>query len=207
MSALEQATYKVDSDAEMRIAAVAERTIGSMLALGHRFRQGQASINRGSFTSTLGTALCRKTVGVIGLGRVGRAVVRRLAAFDCTILVHTPRHDAELASRAGFEYADLVAVLSQSDFVTLHAPLVHETRFLIREQTIRLMKPTAFVLNMARAGLVEDRDLLLALENRELAGAGLDVFMSQSDPSYHHVTHELASLPNVIALPIRGSFA
>jgi D-3-phosphoglycerate dehydrogenase / 2-oxoglutarate reductase len=186
-------------------ATIAERTLGLMLALGHRFRQGQAGINRGSFAVPPGTGLHRETVGVIGLGHIGRAVVKRLAAFECKVLVHTPRHDTELAARAGFEYADLSTVLSHSDFVTLHAPLTPQTHFLIREATIRLMKPTAFVINTARAGLVEDRDLLLALESGELAGAGLDVFVSESDPSYHHVTHELASLPNVIALPFSSS--
>ena len=186
-------------------ATVAEQTIGLMLALGRRFREGQASINRGSFAIPMGADLFGKTIGVIGLGRIGRALVKRLVAFECRVLVHTPRRDAELAARAGFEYADLDTLLSQSDFVTLHAPLRPETRFIIREQTIRLMKPTAFVINTARGGLVEDRDLLLALENKQLAGAGLDVFVSESDPSYHHVTHELASLPNVIALPHAGA--
>ncbi|MBM0106600.1 phosphoglycerate dehydrogenase [Steroidobacter sp. S1-65] len=186
-------------------ATVADQTIGMMLALGRRFREGQAGINRGSWAIPLGTDLYRKTVGVIGLGRIGRAVVKRLAAFDCKILVHAPRQDAELAARLGFEYAALDTILAQSDYVTLHAPLTPQTRFLIRQETIRLMKPTAFVINTARGGLVEDRDLLHALENKELAGAGLDVFMSESDPSYQHVTQELASMPNVIAQPHSGA--
>lgn len=186
-------------------ATVADQTIGMMLALGRRFREGQAGISRGSWAIPLGTDLYRKTVGVIGLGRIGRAVVKRLAAFDCRILVHAPRRDAELAARLGFEYATLDDVLVQSDYITLHAPLTTQTRFLIREETIRLMKPTAFVINTARGGLVEDRDLLHALENKVLAGAGLDVFMSESDPSYHHVTQELASMPNVIAQPHSGA--
>jgi D-3-phosphoglycerate dehydrogenase / 2-oxoglutarate reductase len=142
---------------------------------------------------------------VIGLGRIGRAVVKRLAAFDCKILVHTPRRDADLAMVLGFEYADLATLLSQSDYVTLHAPLTPQTRYLIRTETIRLMKPTTFVINTARGGLIEDRDLLHALENKELAGAGLDVFLSESDPSYQHVTQELASLLNVIAQPHSGA--
>lgn len=186
-------------------ATVADQAIGLMLALGRRFREGQAGISRGSWAIPLGTDLYRKTVGVIGLGRIGRTVVKRLSAFDCRVLVHAPRQDADLAARLGFEYADLTTVLSQSDYVTLHAPLTAETRFLIRKETIRLMKPTAFVINTARGGLVEDRDLLSALENRELAGAGLDVFMSESDPSYQHVTQELASMLNVIAQPHSGA--
>jgi D-3-phosphoglycerate dehydrogenase len=186
-------------------ATVADQVIGMMIALGRRFREGQACIARGSWAIPLGTDLYRKTVGVIGLGRIGRSVVKRLTAFECKVLVHTPRQDASLAASAGFEYADLATVLARSDYVTLHAPLTSQTRFLIREETIRLMQPTAFVINTARGGLVEDRDLLLALENKRLAGAGLDVFMSESDPSYQHVTQELASMPNVIAQPHSGA--
>jgi len=186
-------------------ATVADQTIGLMLALGRRFREGQSGIARGSWAIPLGTDLYRKTVGVIGLGRIGRSVVKRLAAFECRVLVHAPRQDAQLATAFGFEYADLNAVLAQSDYLTLHAPLTPETRFLIREETIRSMKPTAFVINTARGGLIEDSDLLAALKQRQLAGAGLDVFMSESDPSYQHVTQELASLPNVIAQPHSGA--
>ena len=186
-------------------ATVADQTIGMMLALGRRFREGQAGIARGSWAIPLGTDLHRKTVGVLGLGRIGLSVVKRLMAFECKILVHSPRQDAELAACAAFEYADLNTLLAQSDYVTLHAPLTPQTRFLIREETIRSMKPTAFVINTARGGLVEDRDLLHALEHNQLAGAGLDVFMSESDPSYQHVTQELASRPNVIAQPHSGA--
>jgi D-3-phosphoglycerate dehydrogenase len=186
-------------------ATVADQTLGLMLALGRRFREGHAGISRGSWAIPLGTDLYRKTVGVIGLGRIGRAVVKRLAAFDCRILVDTPRRDADLAARLGFEYADLGTLLSQSDYVTLHAPLTSQTRYLIRTETIRLMKPTAFVINTARGGLIEDRDLLHAIENKQLAGAGLDVFLSESDPSYQQVTQELASLLNVIAQPHSGA--
>jgi D-3-phosphoglycerate dehydrogenase len=132
-------------------------------------------------------------------------VVKRLTAFECKVLVHSPRPDASLAAGMGFEYADLARVLAQSDYITLHAPLTPQTRFLIREETIRSMKPTAFVINTARGGLIEDRDLLLALQNNKLAGAGLDVFMSESDPSYQHVTQELAAMPNVIAQPHSGA--
>jgi D-3-phosphoglycerate dehydrogenase / 2-oxoglutarate reductase len=180
-------------------ATVADQTIGLMLAVGRRFREGQDNLSRGSWAIPLGTDLYRKTVGVVGLGRIGRAVIKRLAAFECRVLVCTPRRDADL------EYTDLPTLLEHSDYVTLHAPLTSDTRFLIREQTIRTMKPTAFVINTARGGLIEDRDLLVALKERRLAGAGLDVFMSESDPSYRAVTQELVSLPNVVAAPHAGA--
>jgi D-3-phosphoglycerate dehydrogenase len=153
----------------------------------------------------LGTDLYRKTVGVVGLGRVGRSVVKRLAAFETRILVCAPRRDERIASAHGLEYADLATLLRESDYLTLHAPLTAETRFMIREETLRHMKPSAFLINTARGGLVEDRHLLAALEGKSLAGAGLDTFTSESDPAYKDVTLALAALPNVVVQPHSGA--
>jgi D-3-phosphoglycerate dehydrogenase / 2-oxoglutarate reductase len=186
-------------------ATVADQTIGLMLALGRRFRECQQTMREGSWAIPLGTDLYRKTVGIVGLGRIGRSVAQRLTAFEATILVHTPRRHEDLASRSGFVYVGLPEILSRSDYLTLHAPLTPETRFLIRAERIAQMKPTAFVINTARGGLIEDRDLLAALTNKRLAGAGLDVFMSESDPTYDEVTRQLIALPNVIALPHAGA--
>ena len=186
-------------------ATVADQTIGLMLALGRRFRECQEGMSKGSWVIPLGTDLYRKTVGVIGLGRIGRGVVKRLKAFETRILVHTRRYDETLAREGGFEYADLAGILAQSDYLTLHAPLTSDTRFLISDEAIQRMKPTAYIINTARGGLVEDRHLLAALKSARLAGAGLDVFVSESDPAYEDVTAELVTLPNVIALPHAGA--
>ena len=186
-------------------ATVADQTIGLMLALGRRFREGQQAMSEGSWAIPLGTDLYRRTVGIVGLGRIGHSVVKRLKGFEATILVHAPRRDEELAKADGFEYVDLPQILSRSDYLTLHAPLTPDTRFLIREERIAQMKPTAFVINTARGGLVEDRDLLAALGSKRLAGAGLDVFVSESDSTYNDVTRRLIALPNVIALPHAGA--
>jgi D-3-phosphoglycerate dehydrogenase len=186
-------------------ATVADQAIGMMLALGRRFREGQENLNRGSFAIPLGTDLYRKTVGIVGLGRIGRSVARRLAGFECRILVHEPHRDPNLNSVVGLEYVDLPTVLANSDYLTLHAPLTPETRFLIREQTIATMKPSAFIINTARGGLIEDRELFAALKQGRLAGAGLDVFMSESDPTYRDVTQGLVALPNVVAAPHAGA--
>ncbi|MDP9014031.1 MAG: phosphoglycerate dehydrogenase [Pseudomonadota bacterium] len=186
-------------------ATVADLAIGLMLALGRRFREGQQALSEGSWAIPLGTDLYRKTVGVVGLGRIGRSVVQRLTGFEATVLVHTPRRDEDLARASGFGYADLPEILSRSDYLTLHAPLTPDTRFLIRHERLAQMKPTAFVINTARGGLVEDRDLLTALTNKRLAGAGLDVFMSESDATYKDVTRQLVALPNVIAQPHSGA--
>jgi len=186
-------------------ATVADQAIGLMLALGRRFREAQQAMSEGSWAIPLGTDLYRKTVGIVGLGRIGRGVAKRLTGFEATVLAHTPRCDADLARASGVEYVGLPEILSRSDYLTLHAPLTPDTRFLIREERIAQMKPTAFVINTARGGLVEDRHLLAALTSKRLAGAGLDVFMSESDASYQDVTRQLAALPNVITLPHTGA--
>jgi D-3-phosphoglycerate dehydrogenase / 2-oxoglutarate reductase len=186
-------------------ATVADQAIGLMLALGRRFREGQANVARGSFAIPLGTDLYAKTVGVIGAGRIGTSVIKRLTGFDAQVLVHSPHRDDALTASGNARYVDLGTLLSQSDYVTLHAPLTEETRCVLRDETIRLMKSGAYVINTARGGLVEDRHLLAALKAKRLAGAGLDVFMSESDPSYADVTLELAALPNVIAQPHSGA--
>src|ERR1700704_2892503 len=99
-------------------ATVADQAIGLMLALGRRFREGQQTLSEGSWSIPLGTDLYRKTVGVVGLGRIGRSVVKRLSGFEATVLVHSPRRDADLARTSGFEYVDLPAILSRSDYLT-----------------------------------------------------------------------------------------
>lgn len=186
-------------------ATVADQAIGLMLGLGRRFREGQQALSEGSWAIPVGTDLYRKTVGIVGFGRIGRSVAQRLTGFEATVLVHTPRRDEELARKSGYVYVELPEILSRSDYLTLHAPLTPDTRFLIRDERIAQMKPTAFVINTARGGLIEDRDLLAALKSKRLAGAGLDVFVSESDPTYKGVTRELVALPNVIAQPHAGA--
>lgn len=186
-------------------ACVADHALALMLSLGHRVRESQLRMNDGAWNILLGTDLFQKTVGIVGLGRIGRNVVQRLKGFETKVLACSPEVDSRYAEQAGIEYVDMDTLLAQSDYVTLHAPLTDDTRFLIDANAIRRMKTTAFVINTARGGLVEDRDLLTALKEGRLAGAGLDVFMSESDSTYASVTSELIALPNVIATPHSGA--
>jgi D-3-phosphoglycerate dehydrogenase len=155
----------------------------------------------GDWSIPISSDLHRKTVGIVGLGRVGRSVVQRLAGFEVRILAFDAQTDKAYAITNKIEYTDLNTLLQESDYITLHAPLLPETTNLINENSIRLLKPTAILVNAARGGLVEDRDLLDALKARRLAGAALDVFLSERDPTYKPVTEELISLPNVVATP------
>ena len=182
-------------------ASVADHTIGLMLAVGRRLRESQQRMIDGDGSILMGSDLCEKTVGLVGLGRIGKSVVKRLSGFDCKVLVHTPRPDPDYAKATGVQFVDLPQLLARSDYVSLHAPLTPETRFLIDARAIDAMKPTAILINTARGGLVEDAHLLDALRAGRLAGAALDVYVSESDPAYKPVSQALLELPNVIGTP------
>ncbi|RXZ64978.1 phosphoglycerate dehydrogenase [Pelagerythrobacter rhizovicinus] len=181
-------------------ASVADHAIALMLAVGHRFRETQARMAEGDFSILMGRDLCEKTVGIVGLGRIGRSLARRLSGFDCRILaaVRGPLPDG---IPPGVEPVDLDTLARESDYISIHAPLTDETRFMFDAGRIARMKPTAFLINTARGGLVDDAALLAALKAGAIAGAGLDVYLSESDPAYADVTAELVGLPNVIATP------
>jgi len=186
-------------------ASVADHALGMMLALARRLRESQADMQAGKWAILMGSDLYQKTVGVIGLGRIGRSLVRRLSGFDAKVLVHTSRPDLAYAEANGVTYVDLPDLLARSDYVSVHAPLTAQTRFLIDAAAIARMKPGAFLINTARGGLVQDADLLAALKEGHLGGAGLDVFVSESDASFAEVTRQLLALPNVVATPHAGA--
>ena len=182
-------------------AAVADLTIGLMLGVGRRIGESQEAMKDGKWSILMGTDLTKKTVGLIGLGRIGRSVVQRLKGFDARILVSAPRRDVAYARAHGITYVDIDTLYKESDYISLHAPMTPETRFLINQDTISLMKPDAIIINTSRGGLIEDAHLLAALKEKRLGGAGLDVFMSEADPSYKATTEELIRLPNVVVTP------
>lgn len=182
-------------------ASVADHTIGLILALGRRFRESQANMEAGNWSILMGSDLYRKTVGVVGAGRIGRSVVQRLRGFEAEVLVHSARQDPDWAAANGVAYVDMPTLLARSDVVTLHAPLTPATRFLIDAEALAAMKPGALLINAARGGLVDDRALLAALKSGHLGGAGLDTFMSESDPDWRPVADALLALPNVVATP------
>lgn len=186
-------------------ASVADHALGMMLTLARRFRESQASMERGEWKILQGSDLYRKTVGVIGLGRIGRSLVQRLRGFEAEVLAVSSRPDPAYARETGVACVGLDELLARSDHVSLHAPLTPETRFLIDADALTRMKPGAFLINTARGGLVDDRALLEALRDGRIGGAGLDVFVSESDPAFRPVTEALVALPNVVATPHAGA--
>lgn len=186
-------------------AAVADHTIGLMIAVGRRFRESQEAMRTGDWSILNGHDLCERTVGLIGLGRIGKSMVRRLSGFDVKILVHTRNPDPAYAAQTGINHVDLPELLRRSDYVSLHAPLTTATRFLIDAPALAAMKKGAILINTARGGLVDDAALLAALRSGHLGGAGLDVFVSEGDPAYRPVSDALLALPNVVATPHAGA--
>lgn len=186
-------------------ASVADHTIALMLAAGHRFRETQERMIDGDWSILMGSDLYQKTVGIVGLGRIGRSLVQRLKGFDVEILGLDAGADPEFVRANGINMVALDELLARSDYVTLHAPLTPETRFMIDAPALTRMKRTAILVNAARGGLVDDRALLEALKAGIIAAAGLDVFVSESDPAYKPITQELIALPNVIATPHAGA--
>jgi phosphoglycerate dehydrogenase-like enzyme len=153
-----------------------------------------------AFFDLKGSELWGKKVGIVGLGAVGSEVARRLRGFDAELLVYDPYVEDEVVERWGAKRADLVALLSEADVVSLHAPLTEQTRGMIGREQLSLMKPTARLINTARAELTDEEALYEALKEGRIAGAALDVFAEEPPPA----DHPLLQLPNVIATPHIG---
>lgn len=138
-----------------------------------------------------------KTLGIIGAGNIGRSVIKVAQALDMDILVYTrtPRADED-----GIRYVDLPTLLKSSDYVSLHCPLTPQTRHIINEETLSMMKPTAFLINTSRGALVDEPALIKALQNGVIAGAGLDV--QETEPPVED--NPLYTLDNVILTPHMG---
>jgi len=183
--------------------AVADLTFGLMLCLARRICEANKLVKSGGWESPfVGVEVWQKTLGVVGAGRIGQAVIKRARGFDMRVLAYDIYQNEKLANQLGFEYVPLETLLRQADFVTLHVPLTDKTRGLIGDKEIRLMKPSAYLINIARGGLVDEQSLYLALKEKRLAGAALDVH-AQEPPS---PDSSLLKLDNVITTPHMGSY-
>ncbi|MCA9936253.1 MAG: D-glycerate dehydrogenase [Ardenticatenaceae bacterium] len=183
----------------------ADLTLALLLAVARQLPTAAADAQAGKWTTWLptgwlGADLQGATLGIVGLGKIGQAVARRAQGFGLRLLYSGPHEKAEAAD-LGATYVPLETLLCESDFVSLHAPLTTETRHLINAQTLRLMRPSAILINMARGPLVDTAALVDALQNGVIAAAGLDV----TDPEPLPPSHPLYSLPNCLVVPHIGS--
>jgi D-3-phosphoglycerate dehydrogenase / 2-oxoglutarate reductase len=174
--------------------AVAEHAFALMLVLARSVLSQDAALRGGEFRREIGVPLRGRTLGIVGLGRIGREVALRAAAFRMRLLACEPVPDARFVEQHGIALVPLDQLLAGADFVSLHLPLTRDTRHLIDARALGLMKPTAFLINTARGGVVNEADLVRALAGGRIAGAGLDVFTEEPPPPGHPLTQ----LGNVI---------
>lgn len=181
--------------------ATADLTWALILAVTRRIVEGDDMVRAGRFKEwradlLLGTDLSGKTLGVVGFGRIGRAVAKRAEGFGMRV-VYVSRHEEKIPNA---RRVSLASLLAQSDMVTLHVPLTAQTRHLIGRRELAMMKRTAYLINTARGPVVDEVALVRALKGGRLLGAGLDVF--EREPA---LTPGLATLPNVVLMPHVGS--
>ncbi|WP_248704543.1 phosphoglycerate dehydrogenase [Curtobacterium sp. MWU13-2055] len=184
------------------IISAAELTVGHILSLARHIPAAHASLAAGAWkrSSYTGVELYEKTVGIIGLGRIGALITQRLQAFGVQVIAYDPYVTTARAQQLGVELVSLDDLLRRADFVTIHMPRTPETLGMISDDQFALMKPTAFVVNVARGGLIDEDALHRALTANTIAGAGLDVFVSEPPKD-----SPLVALPNVVVTPHLGA--
>jgi len=186
--------------------ATADQTMALMLAVARNTVRGNAYARSADFLQfdpgfMLGTDVFGATLGIIGLGRIGKAVAKRAAGFDMKVLYHNRNRDEPAESELGVRYASMDELLAQSDFVCLNVPYTPQTDKLIGEAQLRAMKPTAFLINTARGAVVDTDALLRALTEGWIAGAGLDV----TEPEPLPRDHPLLRAENLVLTPHSGT--
>jgi D-3-phosphoglycerate dehydrogenase / 2-oxoglutarate reductase len=181
--------------------SVAEQALFMMLMLAKRANELHALVKDGQWSTRLGKLpfdLFGKTVLIIGFGRIGTRTARRCQAMEMNVLVYDPYLAADEIGRAGYEVAaDLDAALPRADFVSIHCPKTPETVGMFNATRLRRMKPSAYLVNTARGGIIDEAALYDVLTSGQLSGAGLDVFAQEPPP----VPNPLFELPNVIIAP------
>ncbi|MGC9517635.1 MAG: phosphoglycerate dehydrogenase [Methanomicrobiales archaeon] len=181
---------------------VAEHTMGLILSLARKISIADKSVKEGKWEKSrfMGIELNGKTLGIIGMGRIGSQVVTRAKSFGMEIIVYDPYITKEAGAELGVTVVDLETVLKTSDIITIHVPLTPETKHLIAKNEFEIMKNSAFIVNCARGGIINEDDLHQALKTGEIAGAGLDVF--EVEPPQDS---PLLNLDNIVTTPHIGA--
>jgi len=180
--------------------SVAEMALGFMLMLKRNLWTSANLLNEGQWLKKGGASLYGATVGIIGLGHIGKELVRLLAPFKCNILVNDIDYDLDFIEKYQLTMLDKSSLLAQSDIISLHTPLTSETHHIIDEQSLRLCQPHTVILNTARGGLIDDNALKCSLLNNQIAGAAIDVYDEKEPPT----DLSLLSIYNLITTPHIG---
>jgi D-3-phosphoglycerate dehydrogenase len=181
--------------------SVAELALGLILALARQIPEAVDAVHQGRWPRYAGISLEGKTIGILGLGAIGKQLARRLGGFDCKLLAFDPYADESFAKDNHVELTSMENVIRQSDFISLHLPLLPETRNLVNTTFLSQMKPGSFLVNTSRGEVVNEAALFEALQSGHLRGAGLDAFTMEPPDSHN----PLLSMPQVIATPHLGA--
>lgn len=184
--------------------SVAELVFGQMIALVRHTHEANRAVkeNRwGDYLKFIGTELAGKTLGIVGMGNIGMRVAVRARAFEIDFLVYDPYIPESHVTSLGGKWVGLDELLAESDFVTIHCPLNRETKGIIGAKRLELMKPSAFLINAARGGIVDEDALATVLRERKIAGAALDVVANEPLEK----DHPLTKLDNVLWTPHIGA--
>lgn len=195
----------VTNTPDVLTAATADLTWALIMAVSKRIVEADRFVREGRFTGwqpqlMLGGDVTGKTLGIIGAGRIGRAVARRAAGFDMKVRYVSLHRKREWEEETGALYGSLDDVLTKSDFISLHCPLNDSTYHLLNARRIAQIRPGAYLINTARGALVDEQAMIRALQTGQLAGAGLDVYEFEPE-----IPRKLKQLDNVVLLPHIGS--
>lgn len=183
----------------------ADLAFSLMLSTARRIVEADKYAREGRFkewgpTLFLGQEITGKTLGIIGAGRIGKAVAKRSTGFDMNIIYHNRNRDEDFERQMNAKWVDMVTLLKESDYISIHVPLTKETHHLIGEKELNLMKKSAILINTSRGPVIDEKALVKALKERRIWGAGLDVFEREPE-----LEEGLKELDNVIILPHIGS--
>ena len=199
---------KVGYTPEVLTNATADLTIGLILDLLRRITEGDRLIRAGKWRQIfgphdyVGIDLEGKTIGMLGMGRIGQAVTKRAHGFGLDIIYHTRTRLSKTQERKlGIKFVSLDGLIKNSDILSIHVPHTKQTHHIIDKKNLQKMKKTAFVINTSRGKIINEKDLGLALKSKTIAGAGLDVF--EKEPIGKN--HPLAKMQNVVLAPHIGS--
>ncbi|MEW6222074.1 MAG: hydroxyacid dehydrogenase [Candidatus Hadarchaeota archaeon] len=193
---------KVLNAPEAPTIAVAELVLGLMLSFSRKIPRADLSMKQGKWDKKqlMGTQLRGKTLGIIGTGKIGQAVADRAKAFEMNLLLYDVVKNEDFAKRIGSRYVGLETLLKDSDYITIHVPLIPQTTHMVGEKEMSLMKPAAVLINTSRGGVVDEAALVKALEEKRIAGACLDVFEKEPPEG-----SPLLKFQNVVLTPHIGA--
>ena len=191
----------VTNTPKANIDAVADLTFALMLAIARRIPEADRETKAGNWKKFIGTSVWKKKLGIIGLGKIGRQVVKRAQGFEMEILGYDIIQDEEFARKFSIRYVDLETLLKKSDYITIHIPLNNATKGMIGYKELEIINEDAFLINTSRGGIIDEKALYDALKNNKLKGAALDAY--EKEPPENS---PLMELENVIMTSHNGAY-